>query len=77
MRLAGVIVIDLEEKKILTQWALLKENETINDVDWSKGEDMAFSLDDVEWIKETFKSTCVESVEVEEGLIRLYVTSKL
>ena len=77
-QLVGVITINFEEKAVYNTWAVLDEGKSINDIDWTEGEDLVFYLGiDNEWIRETFKDICIENVEVEENLIRLYVTSKL
>ena len=55
--------------KVYTQWSE-------RDVDWSRGEDLVFTLEDVEEITETFKNTVVIDIDVDKDGITLWLKSK-
>lgn len=70
-KLYGYVIIDLENKIIYTQWS---ENPH---ADWSLGEDLVFSLEDTEEIKETLKNSYVIDVEVYNNRIKLWLVTNV
>jgi hypothetical protein len=70
-KLYGYVIIDLENKMIYTQWS-----EDPN-TDWSRGEDLVFSLEDTEEIRETLKNSYVMDVEVSNNRIKLWLVTNV
>ena len=66
----GFAKIDLNKKLVYTQWSERP------DADWSKGEDLVFTLEDVEEITETFKNATITDVDVDKDGITLWLKSK-
>jgi hypothetical protein len=68
----GYVIINLEEKKIYTQWAVKKQG-----VNWFEGEDIVIpiSMDNEKEIKQTLEGVRVKEVEVYTSSIWLWCES--
>jgi hypothetical protein len=70
--LYGFVKIDLNNKKVFTQWSLSPN------ADWSKGEDLVFVVpeDKIE-IEGTLKDAYIVDVDITPDAIILYLKAKI
>ena len=68
----GYVIIDLNEKKIYTQWAVKKEN-----TNWFEGEDIVIpiTMDNEKEIRQTLQGVRVKAVDVYVDRIWLWCVS--
>jgi hypothetical protein len=68
----GYIIIDLNEKKIYTQWAVKKQG-----VNWFEGEDIVIpiTIDNEKEIRQTLRRVIIKAVDVYQDKIWLWCES--
>jgi hypothetical protein len=68
----GYVIIDLNEKKIYTQWAVKKQG-----VNWFEGEDIVIpiTIDNEKEIRQTLRRVIIKAVDVYQDKIWLWCES--